>query len=70
MQSRYQITCFKQEEHETLALAWDRMKESIRNCPNYGMEEWLIFHMFYNGLNHMSKTILDTVEEEKSWENS
>ena len=25
------------------------------------MEEWLILHMFYNGLNHMSKTMLDTV---------
>ena len=46
MQLRSQITGFKQEEHEPLALAWDRMKEAIRNCPNHGMEEWLILHMF------------------------
>src|SRR3990170_9082619 len=60
MQLRSQITGFKQEEREPLALTWDRMKEAIRNCPNHGMEEWLILHMFYNGLNHMSKTMLDT----------
>ena len=60
MQLRSQITGFKQEEREPLALAWDRMKEAIRNCPNHGMEEWLILHMFYNGLNHMLKTMLDT----------
>src|SRR3989337_3170753 len=53
MQLRSQIKGFKQEEHEPLALVWDRMKEAIRNCPNHGMEEWLILHMFYNGLNHM-----------------
>ena len=36
------------------------MKEAIRNCPNHGMEEWLILHMFYNALNPMLKTVLDT----------
>ena len=60
MQLHSQITSFKQEDREPLALAWDRMKEAIRNCPNHGMEEWLILHMFYNALNPMSKTMLDT----------
>ena len=59
MQLRSQITCFKQEEHVPLALAWDRMKEAIRKFPNQGMEEWLILHMFYNCFNHMPKTMLD-----------
>ena len=36
------------------------MKEAIRNYPNHGMEEWLLLHMFYNGLNPMSKAMLDT----------
>ena len=36
------------------------MEEAIINYPNHGTEEWLILHMFYNGLNHMSKTMLDT----------
>ena len=60
MQLRSQITGFKQEECEPLALACDRMKEAIRNCPNHGMEEFLFLYRFYNGLNHMSKTMLDT----------
>ena len=50
MQLRSQITSFKHEDREALALVWDRMKEAIRNCPNHGMEEWLILHMFYNAL--------------------
>ena len=32
----------------------------MRNCPNHGMEEWLILHLFYNALNPMSKSMLDT----------
>ena len=60
MQLRSQITSFKEEDHEPLALAWDHMKEAITNCPNHGMEEWLIFHIFYNALTPMSKTMLDT----------
>ena len=32
----------------------------MRNCPNHGMEEWLILHVFYHALNPMSKLMLDT----------
>ena len=39
MQLRSIITCFRQEDREPLALAWERMKDSVRNCPNHGMEE-------------------------------
>ena len=60
MQLRSNITGFRQEDREPLALAWERMKVSIRNCPNHGMEEWLILHLFYNALNPMSKSMLDT----------
>lgn len=55
---------FKQKDREPLALAWDRMKEAIRNCPNHGMKEWLILHMFYNAFTLISKTMLDTAVEE------
>ena len=60
MQLRSNITSFRQEDREPLALAWDRMKVSVRNCPNHGMEEWLILHLFYNALNPMYKSMLDT----------
>ena len=60
MQLRCNITGFRQEEREPLALALERMKEYIRNCPSHGMEDWLILHLFYNALNSVSKSILDT----------
>ena len=60
MQLRSNITGFRQEEREPLALAWERMKECIRNCPSHGMEDWLILHLFYNALNPVSKSMLDT----------
>ena len=60
MQLRSIIIGFKHEDREPLALAWERMKDSLSNCPNHGMEEWLILHLFYNALNTMSKSMLDT----------
>ena len=32
----------------------------MRNCPSHGMEDWLILHLFYNALNPVSKSMLDT----------
>ncbi len=60
MQLRSNITGFRLEDREPLALAWERMKEFIMSCPSHGMEEWLLLHLFYNGLNPMSKSMLDT----------
>ena len=60
MQLRSNITGFRQEEREPLPLAWERMKECIRNCPSHGMEDWLIIYLFYNALNPVSKSMLDT----------
>src|SRR4051812_3193972 len=33
----------------------------MRNCPSHGMEDWLILHLFYNALNLVSKSMLDTI---------
>jgi hypothetical protein len=60
MQLRSNITGFIEEDCEPLRLAWEKMKESMRNCPNHEMEECLILHLFYNALNSMSKSMLDT----------
>ena len=60
MQLHSIITGFRQQDREPLALACERMKHCVRNCPNHGMEEWLILHLFYNALNPMSKSMLDT----------
>jgi hypothetical protein len=67
MQLRFNITDFRQEDREPLALAWDRMKEFVRNCPNHVMKEWLILHIFYHACNSMSKSMLGTAAGEHSW---
>jgi hypothetical protein len=54
------IKSFKQDDREPLGLAWERMKEALRNCPSHGIEEWLILHLFYNALSPLSKFMLDT----------
>ena len=38
MQLRSNITGFRQEDREPLALAWERMKESVRNCPIHRLQ--------------------------------
>jgi hypothetical protein len=60
MQLQSNIIGFRQEDHEPLALAWERMNKSVRNCLNHGMDQWLILHLFYNALNPISKSVLDT----------
>ena len=39
MQLRSNITGFRQEDREPLALAWERMKEATMNYPSHGMED-------------------------------
>lgn len=68
MQPRANIIGFHQEDREPLAVAWDRMKEAVRNCPNHRMEEWLILHALYNALNPMSNKCLIQRQEELSWD--
>jgi hypothetical protein len=54
MQLRSNITSFRLEDGEPLSLACEWMNKSIMSNPGHGMEEWLLLHLFYNGLNTMS----------------
>jgi hypothetical protein len=29
-------------------------------CPSHGVNEWMVLHSFYNGLNYMSRSMLDS----------
>jgi hypothetical protein len=60
MQLCSNITGFRQEYHEPLALAWEMMNEATMNYPSHGMEDWLILRLFYIALNPMLKSMLDT----------
>jgi hypothetical protein len=41
-------------------MAWERIKHMLRTCTSHGVNEWDILHSFYNGLNYMSRNILDS----------
>ena len=56
---RDQITRFTQKDGESLYDAWERFKEMLRLCLHHGLEKWLIFHTFYNGLSYTAKMTVD-----------
>lgn len=60
LQNRNNILSFRQNDNEHVAMAWDRIKLMLRTCPSHGVNEWTILHSFYNGLNYMSRNILDS----------
>jgi hypothetical protein len=41
-------------------MAWERINHMLRTCSSHGVNEWTITHSFYNGLNYMSRNILDS----------
>ena len=57
---RNQIMNFKQLEQEHVAQAWERMKLMIRNCPTHGLSLWMIIQNFNDGLNFVSRNLLDS----------
>ena len=40
--------------------SWETMKLMIRNCPTHGLNLWMIIHIFYAGLNLVSRNLLDS----------
>ena len=60
LQNRNSILSFKQLDNEHVASAWERIKNMLRTCPSHGVNEWTILHSFYNGLNYMSRSMLDS----------
>jgi hypothetical protein len=58
LQNRIIILSFKENDNEHVATAWERLKIMLRN-PLHGVNEWIVLHSFYNGLNYMSRSMLD-----------
>ena len=56
---RNEITTFKQNSSETIYSAWERFKELQRQCPYYGLPEWMIPQIFYNGLTDENRNIVN-----------
>lgn len=59
MQARKDIASFIQKIGEIFAQAWGRFKDLINFVPNHGYSEYVIYPLFYNGLNDDSKQVID-----------
>ena len=51
---------FRQLDNEHVAQAWERMKYLVKNCPNHGLNTWMVIQTFYAGLNFASRNLLDS----------
>ncbi|XP_062118858.1 uncharacterized protein LOC133832548 [Humulus lupulus] len=56
---RGKINNFNQRDGESLYDVWERFKELLRKFPQYGIEKWMLVHIFYNGLCSTTRTIID-----------
>jgi len=56
---RNDITSFYQVDGESLYEAWERFKELQRECPHYGIPDWLLIQTFYKGLQQPMKISID-----------
>ncbi|GKF03623.1 hypothetical protein Tco_0030546 [Tanacetum coccineum] len=54
-----EINNFQQEADETLYQAWERFKELLMKCPQYYLIEMQEVILFYNGLDVLTRQILD-----------
>ena len=58
-QQRAEITQFHQFDYEQLYEACERLKEMLREYPQYGIEDWLFVQLFYNWLNGPMESHID-----------
>jgi len=56
---RTEITSFFQRDDESLYEAGERFKDLQRQCPHHGVPDWLLFQIFYNGLEQSVKISVD-----------
>jgi hypothetical protein len=60
LQNRNSILCFRQNDNEHVATGWGRLDIMLRTCPSHGVIEWFVLHSFYNGINYISRSMLDS----------
>ncbi|XP_027368318.1 uncharacterized protein LOC113874281 [Abrus precatorius] len=56
---RSEITSFVQQDGEYLYDAWERYKDLLRRCSHHCIPEWMQIQTFYNGMNVVTKTMVD-----------
>ncbi|GJV78516.1 hypothetical protein Tco_1514386 [Tanacetum coccineum] len=55
-----EINKFQQEPSETLYQTWERFKELLLKCPQHYLTEMQEVILFYNGLEVLTRQILDS----------
>lgn len=50
---------FKHNDFEPFFEAWERFKDLLRRCHQYGYQNWMQVEIFYNGLNGQTRTTVD-----------
>jgi hypothetical protein len=63
-QNRNSILSFMKNDNEHVATTWERLKIMLRTCPSHGVNAWIVLHSFYNGLNYISRSMLDSAAGE------
>jgi hypothetical protein len=51
LQNKNNILSFKKNDNEHVATTWEKLKIMLRTCSSHGVNEWIVLHSLYNGLN-------------------
>ena len=61
VEARDEFLSFRQHDDETLYAAWERYKMLMKQCPNHGVDKWVIVQIFCTRLNPQSKAMVDSM---------
>ena len=61
VEARDEFLSFKQYPDEHLYAAWERYRMLMKQCPNHGVDKWVILQIFCNRINPQSKAMLDSM---------
>ena len=61
VEARDEFLSFRQYDDETLYAAWERYKMLMKQCPNHGVDKWVIVQIFCTRLNPQSKAMVDSM---------
>ena len=62
---RKNIMQFKQEPSELFWRYFEHFKDLLIQCPHHGIEKWRQCQILYDGLVYSTKTLLETMCQEK-----
>jgi len=60
---RKNIMQFRQEPNEPFKKYFKHFKDLLAQCPHYGVKKWRQCQVLYDGLNYLTKTLLETMHQ-------